>query len=149
MKNEKLFFCIMNLLGIDYGTKNIGLAINNGTEIAFPFKTVPNTDNALQEIKDACDEEMIDKIVMGMPTKMNPAKKSSPFKRGREEGVLAGEIKEFAKKLKEITKLDIDFEDELLSSEQAGKMMADYGGKYEKDSIEAAVILQTFLDKNV
>ncbi|MFH1193921.1 MAG: Holliday junction resolvase RuvX [bacterium] len=138
----------MNLLSIDYGTKNIGLAMNNGTEIAFPFKTIFNNDNVIQEIKDTCDEEMIEKIVMGMPTKMNPKKNFSPFPRGREEGVLAGEIKDFAKKLKEAVKLEITFEDELLSSEMAGKMMEDYGGKYEKDAIEAAVILQSYMDKN-
>jgi putative holliday junction resolvase len=139
----------MNLLAIDYGTKNIGLAANNGTEIAFPFKVVANNDNAISEIKDICDEEMIEKIVLGMPTKMNSKKSFSPFPRGREEGVLAGEIKDFAKKLKEAVKLEIDLEDELLSSEQAGKMMADYNGKYEKDAIEAAVILQSYMDKNI
>jgi len=127
----------MNYLSIDYGTKNIGLGINNGTEIAFPFKSVVNGEEAISEIKDTCDEEMIEKIVMGMPTKMN-----------RSAGALAGEIKEFAKKLKEETGLEVDFEDEILSSEQAGKMMADYSGKYEKDAIEACVILQSYLDKN-
>lgn len=137
----------MNLLGIDFGTKNIGLAINNGTEIAFPFRTMENSGEVLNEIKDVCDEEMIDKIVMGMPTKMNSKKNLSPFPRGREEGVLAGQVKNFAKALKEATGKPVVLEDEILSSEQAGKMMADYGGKYEKDAIEAAVILQSHLDR--
>lgn len=127
----------MNFLGIDYGTKNIGLAINNGTEIAFPLRIVFNTEKAVEEIKDVCDEEGIDKIVLGMPTKMD-----------RTKGILADEIKSFAEKLKEAN-LEIEFEDELLSSEQTKKMMEDYKGKYDKDAIEAAVILQTFLDKNV
>jgi len=126
----------MNLLGIDYGTKNIGLAINNGTEIAFPFRAVASGDDALGEIKDVCDEENIDKIIIGRPTKMN-----------RTEGALAGEIKEFAAKIKEATGKPVAFEDEIFSSAQAGKMMADYGGKYEKDAIEACVILQSYLDK--
>ena len=126
----------MNLLGVDYGTKNIGLAINNGTEIAFPFRTVKAGENALQEITDVCDEENIDKIIMGKPTKMN-----------RAEGALAGEIKEFVAKIKEATGKPVVFEDEIFSSAQAGKMMADYGGKYEKDAIEAAVILQSHIDR--
>ena len=137
----------MNLLGIDYGTKNIGLAINNGTEIAFPFKSVKNDDKAAAEIKDACDEENIDTIIIGRPTKMNRQKNFSSLTRGREEGVLAKEIKSFAEKIKTETSKPVEFEDEILSSEQAKKMMADYGGKYEKDAIEAAVILQSFLDK--
>ncbi|MFA5134081.1 MAG: Holliday junction resolvase RuvX [Patescibacteria group bacterium] len=126
----------MNYLSIDYGTKNVGLAVNNGTEIAFPFKSVPNK-NAISEIFEICDEEMIDRIVVGMPSKMD-----------RTAGALAEEIKAFVENLKEEIKLPVDFEDEILSSEQAGKMMADYSGKYEKDAVEAAVILQTYLDKN-
>lgn len=128
----------MNLLGIDYGTKNIGLAINNGTEIAFPFRVLENSGGVFDEIKDICDEEMVEKIIIGMPTKMN-----------RKEGALADEIKKFAADLKEAIGKPAAFEDEILSSEQAGKMMADYGGKYEKDAIEAAVILQSYLDKNL
>ncbi|MBU1179494.1 Holliday junction resolvase RuvX [Patescibacteria group bacterium] len=128
----------MNILGIDYGTKNIGLAINNDTEIAFPFRSISAGENAVEEIKDVCDEEMIDEIVLGMPTKMN-----------RSQGTLAEEIKEFAEKLKEEINLPLEFEDELLSSEMTKKMMEDYSGKYDKDAVEAAVILQTFLDKNV
>lgn len=126
----------MNLLGIDFGTKNIGLAINNGTEIAFPFKSVKNDEAAIEEIKDVCDEENIDTIIIGRPTKMN-----------RAEGVLAGEIKEFVSKIKEATGKSVEFEDEIFSSAQAAKMMADYNGKYDKDAIEAVVILQSHLDK--
>lgn len=128
----------MNFLAIDYGTKNIGLAINNGTEIAFPFKSVENNGNAAMEIKDICDEENIGAIIIGKPTKMN-----------RKEGALAGEIKNFVEKIKEATGKPVEFEDEILSSLQAAKMMADYGGKYDKDAIEAAVILQSHLDKNI
>jgi len=128
----------MKLLGIDFGTKNIGLAINNGTEIAFPFKSVKNDAKAVTEIKDACDEENIDTIIIGRPTKMN-----------RSAGVLEKEIKIFAEKIKGAASKPMEFEDEILSSEQAKKMMADYSGKYDKDAIEAAVILQSYLDKNV
>ncbi len=137
----------MNLLGIDFGTKNIGLAINNGTEIAFPFRAVQNSGDVFNEIKDVCDEEMIDKIILGKPTKMNQKNSLSPFPRGREEGVLAGQVKDFGKALKEATGKPVVFEDEILSSAQAEKMMADYGGKYEKDAVEAAVILQSHIDK--
>ena len=126
----------MNLLAIDYGIKNIGLAINNGTDIAFPFNTLLNTDNLIEEIKDICEEENIEKIILGLPTK-----------RDRTEGDLAKKIKEFAIQLKEV-KLDVILEDELLSSSQTKDMMNNYEGKYEKDAIEACVVLQTFLDRD-
>jgi len=125
----------MNLLAIDYGTKNIGFAINNGTDIAFPFKTLPNNDNIIEEIKDICDEENIERVVLGTPTK-----------RDRSEGDLAEKIKIFSNQLIEVG-LDVVLEDELLSSSQTKDMMKNYAGKYEKDAIEATVILQTFLDR--
>lgn len=126
----------MNFLAIDYGTKNIGLATNNDTEIAFPLKTISNNEAVIDEIKDICDEEFIDKIVLGMPTKMN-----------RTKGVLAEKITVFKNALEEAG-LEVYLEDEIFSSEQTKKMMEDYKGKYEKDAIEAAVILQTYLEKN-
>ncbi|PIR66646.1 MAG: Holliday junction resolvase RuvX [Parcubacteria group bacterium CG10_big_fil_rev_8_21_14_0_10_36_14] len=127
----------MNIISIDYGTKNIGLAMNNDTEIAFPLKSIINNEKAIEEIKDVYDEEMAGKIIIGMPTKMN-----------RTAGALAEEIKAFAEKLKEAG-LQIEFEDELLSSEMTKKMMEGYKGKYDKDAVEAAVILQTYLERNI
>jgi putative Holliday junction resolvase len=126
----------MNLLSIDYGTKNIGLATNNGTEIAFPFSVVENTDSAIGQIADICDEENINTVIIGRPTKMN-----------RAAGVLAEEIKSFAEKIKDATHKPVIFEDEIMSSAMTQKMMADYGGKYQKDAIEAAVILQSYMDR--
>ncbi|MFH1392692.1 MAG: RuvX/YqgF family protein [bacterium] len=54
----------MRYLGIDYGEKNIGLAIsNNELKIAVPFGVV----NSLEEIKKVIQEQKIDKIIIGLP----------------------------------------------------------------------------------
>lgn len=54
----------MRYLGIDYGEKNIGLAIcDNNLKIATPFRIVKN----VQEIKKIIQEQKIDKIIIGLP----------------------------------------------------------------------------------
>jgi len=126
----------MNLLCIDYGTKNIGLAINNGTGVAIPFRVLGNSEKVLEEIKNLCDGEGVEKIILGKPTKMD-----------RSAGALWQEIKEFAALLKKKTGLPFDFEDEIFSSEAVKKAMAGYKSKYEKDAVEAAIILQGYLDR--
>lgn len=54
----------MKYLGIDYGEKNIGLAIsNNNLKIAVPFGIVKN----IQEIKKIIKTKKINKIIIGLP----------------------------------------------------------------------------------
>lgn len=54
----------MKYLGIDYGEKNIGLAIcDNNLKIATPFGIV----HSLEEIKKIVQEKNIDKIIIGLP----------------------------------------------------------------------------------
>ena len=58
---------MMSILGIDWGEKRIGLAISrNG--IAFDFKTLnfENDEKLIQEIKTICDEENVEKIIIGL-----------------------------------------------------------------------------------
>ena len=55
----------MKYLGIDFGTKNIGLAISDEDgRIAFPFRVIPRT-RAEEEILKVCQQESIDEIVSG------------------------------------------------------------------------------------
>jgi putative Holliday junction resolvase len=57
---------MMKHLGIDYGTKRIGLAMsdNNGT-LAFPKETINNSQDHVQDILDIVEYENIEKIVVG------------------------------------------------------------------------------------
>lgn len=56
----------MKHLGIDYGTKRIGLAVSNteGT-VSFPKETIPNTSNTLQTIISVIESESVQKVVVG------------------------------------------------------------------------------------
>lgn len=86
------------ILGVDYGLKNIGLAISGGY-IAEPLKIV----YSISEIKKIVSDFKIEKIVVG---------------------VSEGKSKElaisFGKKLESMLGLPVDFIDETLSSYEAG-----------------------------
>lgn len=53
-------------LGIDFGTKTIGLAISC-LNISMPFMNIENNDQAIINITNIIEEEMIDIIVLGLP----------------------------------------------------------------------------------
>lgn len=61
----------MNILGIDYGSKKIGLAIAYQEKDGFivvGYKTLDNDFNSLmQEFKNIIEQENIKKIVVGLP----------------------------------------------------------------------------------
>ena len=55
-------------LAIDYGAKKVGLAIGDTeTRIASPFRILANTPTLLDELNIICQEENINKIVLGVP----------------------------------------------------------------------------------
>lgn len=118
----------MNLLGIDYGKKRIGLAwAQVGLDVVLPYGIVNNFDELTSLIK----KEGIDKLVVGMPLGLD-AKENENTKR----------VKEFAEDLKEKTNLPVEFVDERFSSHQADSM----GGDVSRDEKAAMVILQSYLD---
>lgn len=64
----------MIILGIDYGTKNTGVAITDKSEIlAYPLTTI-KTDNYLKlidEIIKISEEKKVEEIVIGYPKNMD------------------------------------------------------------------------------
>jgi putative Holliday junction resolvase len=123
----------MKLLGIDFGTKNIGLAMTDeGGEIAFPFKTLHK--NAISEIVEICQQEKIEKIIIGLPINLQGDKTAS---------TTAVEV--FIKELKEKIDLPIQTVDERLTTVQAHKIGAN---KKSADKVSAQILLQNYIDKN-
>jgi putative Holliday junction resolvase len=125
-------------LGIDYGSKRIGLAI--GSMIPKPLKTivVKDANSAIFEICQICQENEVEKIVVGMP-----------IRSGGEEGTTAPEIKDFAKKLGEKCKIEIVFEPEQYSSAEAEEFIKRYNLPRDKeliDSIAACIILEQYIN---
>ena len=59
----------MRFLGIDYGTKKIGLALSDESAcFAFPHSILKfTTSQVVRNIKKICDENNVTKIILGRP----------------------------------------------------------------------------------
>lgn len=123
----------MKYLGIDYGTKRIGVALSDEEgSFAFP-KTIIPTEDAIGAIQDICVQEEVGGIVIGEPIATN-----------NERNIIAGEVDSFCKKVATATKIPIHREQEGFSSVEAYRYQQTRGPA---DDSAAAIILQRFLDK--
>lgn len=128
----------MKLLGIDFGTKRIGLALGDtDTKLALPFKTITNDGEIFANLKKIVGTDLIETFVVGKPISLS----------GAEVGETIDAVKDFSAKIKEKTGLPIIFEDERFTSDMADSLMKLYGGKADRDSVAAMIILQSYLDK--
>lgn len=131
----------MRYLGLDLGTKTLGLAISNGL-IATTLKTIRYEDinKLIIELQKIIKDNKIDCLVLGFPKNMNNT-----------IGPRALETLEFKKKLEELNYL-VELQDERLSTVSAHNYMieADLSRKKRKekvDALAATIILQTYLDR--
>ncbi len=123
----------MKYLGIDYGTKKVGIAISDESGgFAFP-KAIVSVSEAIQTVDELCKTESISTIVVGESVASNG-----------ERNVVADAAKKFAEKLHAQTNLPVVFEQEFNSSVEAHRYQTDAGSR---DDSAAAIILQRFLDK--
>ncbi len=132
----------MKVLGVDYGTKKIGLAISDDTNtIAMPLKVIDCNDAALGQIKKIVEDNKVEKIVVGLPITLSGNK-----------GKRAQETEEFIDKLKETVNVDVVEWDERLSTRFSERILnsANVKGRKNKkkviDKIAATFILQGYLD---
>ena len=121
----------MNYLGVDYGTKRIGLAkAEDELKIATPLTTIPNDPNIFEKIREIVIREKISDIVLGVPVSFD----------GKEHR-FTQEVRGFGKNLEKSVGLPVRFQNEILTTIQAEK-----GGSADPDASAAALILQSFLD---
>lgn len=119
-------------LGIDWGSKRIGLAIgDSSTRMASPFQVVGD----LEEIVSIISYEEVDEIVIGEPLKMQDVVMD-----------LDRSYIEFVANLERSTQLPIIKIDERLSSKHADSLPGCKKTKAARDAIAAMLILQSYLD---
>ncbi len=123
----------MKLLGIDYGTKRVGIAVSDEeAKFAFPVSVIPNNKDLLDEIKSIAKLNEVKEIVIG---------ESKDYK-GQANAILpaATELKSQLEKVG----FTVHWEPEFMTSVQAER----FQGKTElTDASAAALILQSYLDK--
>ncbi|MEZ0324170.1 MAG: Holliday junction resolvase RuvX [Hydrogenothermaceae bacterium] len=127
------------ILGLDIGTKRIGVAVSDPLNItATPKDYIQNDDKAIEKIKNLLKEYKTKDVVVGLPLTLKG-----------NEGEQVKYTKEFVEKLKEnIPDINIIFIDERFSSSLAEKHInpKKLKEKGKLDSLSAAIILQTYLD---
>ena len=135
----------MKYLGLDLGTRTLGIAISDATHlVATPIKVLRFADSmyeeTIPELKKIIESENISKIILGLPKNMNNT-----------IGDRANTTLEYKKILEDIFNLPVIMQDERLSTVAAHNYMleADLSRKKRKakvDGLAASIILQTYLD---
>ena len=126
----------MNILAIDFGTKNIGLAwCNEALGVVLPFGVIKDKGIKSKEqmLVELIKKEGIDKVVIGMPIGVGGLGEKNMER-----------VKKFADELKKYISLPIEFVDERFSSQQADRME---GGASSRDEKSAMIILESYLGK--
>ncbi len=134
----------MKYLGLDLGTKSLGISISDKTGlIASFYQNIKYNDEKelFSSLKEILEKENIDKIVLGYPKNMDNS-----------EGFRAEETLEFKEKLEDIFSGEVILEDERLTTKVATDVLinADMSRKKRKkviDGVSAVVILQSYLDR--
>ena len=136
----------MRYLGLDLGTKTLGLAISDESLTIASSLTIirfdeNDYDSVYEPLKSIVDEYNIVKFVLGLPKNMNNSL-----------GFRAQTTIEFKDKLETWFNLDVVLEDERLTTIEATNYMleADLSRKKRKkkiDAVAASIILQAYLDK--
>jgi putative Holliday junction resolvase len=126
----------MKYLGIDFGTKQIGLAISvPGETMAFPLPAIVNDQYIFKKIKNIGEERGIAGIVIGLPVSATET-----------NNVFLENVQHFARVLKEHVSWPIFFEKENYSSRHAALVA---NQKESLDSASAVIILDRFLAKKI
>lgn len=137
----------MRIIGLDYGTKTVGVAISDENHIiASPHMTIERKHaNKLRQtyaqIEKLIDEYEVEKIVLGYPKNMNNT-----------EGERVEATREFMEALERRTGLPVVLVDERLTTKEADRILEATGvaksaRKEHIDKMAAAIILQNYLDK--
>lgn len=135
----------MKYLGLDLGTRTLGLAISDPLGIiATSYKILRHDEDynsLIPMLKEEIEKNHIEALVLGFPKNMN----NSVGERG--EIALA-----FKEKLEEEFQLPVYMQDERLTTRQAESLLIsnDTSRKKRKkviDSLAATIILQSYLDR--
>jgi putative Holliday junction resolvase len=131
---------VSRYLGVDYGTKRIGLAISDGLGLtARPLGVVARRDLEA-ELRKIVDDYPLDGVVVGLPTAL----------RGH-EGESAEGARQLGEAIERILDVPIHYIDERFTSRMAESALLESGMRRRErkstvDKVAAAIILQTFLD---
>jgi len=136
----------MKILGIDYGSKRVGLALSDeDASFAFPYKIIPNNMELLDTVHNICGTEEVSAIVLGESHDLS----GQPNK-------IMGSIEELKRNIEAELDIPVFFQKEFMTTIEArgrGGKEINNAKKVTKekqnpvDASAAALILQRYLDK--
>ena len=137
----------MRVLGLDYGSKTVGVAISDTLEwTAQSVETITRkSENKLRQtlarIEELAKLYEADRIVLGYPKHMN-----------NDEGERCARTEEFKEMLERRLGLPVILQDERMSTVSAERILMEGNVRRENrkeyvDKMAAAFILQTYLDR--
>ena len=136
----------MKIMGLDYGSVTVGVAISDSMQLtAQPVEVIKRkSENKLRQtlarIQQLVEEDEVERIVLGLPKNMNNT-----------EGERVQRTEEFRDKLMARTGLEVVLWDERLTTVSAMDVLKQGGVRRENrkayvDKIAASLILQGYLD---
>ena len=132
------------ILGIDYGRKRVGVAVSDPLRIFASALETVHSAKIIDYLKKYAQEQCIERFVVGYPMNLNGVPSEA-----------AADVDVFLKQLKKhFPDIPVTLEDERFTSVLAHRAMIDGGmkkmdrrDKAAVDKVSAALILQTYLDR--
>lgn len=125
-----------NLLGLDVGSKRIGLAIvADGVAVPRALPALENDDNFLRNLKTILADKKIDELVVGLPRNLNG-----------DDTPQTVYVRQFIANLSNDIKLPIHLQDEALTSTNAENILKTDNKSYQKGDIDSLAASQILLD---
>ena len=133
----------MTYIGLDLGTKTLGISKSNGVVASF-YKTLRHDsdyDYLISELKTIVKNEHVDIIILGYPKNMNNSLSE-----------MAKIVLEFKEKIENNLHVRVILEDERLTSKISNDVLIDGNMRRKKrkkvvDGVASVVILQGYLDR--
>lgn len=125
------------VLGIDFGTKHIGLALGDPlTGVAVPLDVVNvEGQDVVKIIWAMIQNDGYDQIVVG-----------TPLSEDGEATDMSAKVEVFAESLRQVSGVAVDLVNERLTSKVSDMMAREVGGEHD-DALAAMLIVQEFLDE--
>ena len=133
----------MNYLGIDYGEVNYGFAIGNSiskNSTTYFSEKIASEKEALKFIENLIKEWDLKGIILGYPLNMDDT-----------DSKLSLKVSKFKIACEQLFDIDVELEDERLTTWEAKKIMSDKNNLTDKKTtshaLAAKIILDTWLNK--
>lgn len=121
------------LLGIDYGTKRVGVALTDDSgSVAFPKTTFPNDRTLIPAIVNLIQKENVAQVVIGESHNAN-----------NEPNAIMKNVKSFAGDIERLVAVVVKYEPEFYSSQEARTLIS----SEHVDAEAAAIILNSYIEK--